>query len=430
MGIMVNYYEVLGLAQNVATGEIRKRIHEELRRWSVRANSPSPEKRQEADHMMRLLREMETVLLDEERRAEYDFQLHAHRGERGPARQTVNEESAGLTPEEMEKYLKEGRRLISEGDAKKAADALIRVSGSFGNHAEAWALLAEALHRAGRTKESVKPMVKARDLAPNKKEYALLLGEIFESLERHEQAEELYRLVASSGPDGNGGLFKLGRLYVKIGRIHEGIRLLEECLRVGGSDQAVKNELFRACLEVAMSSWKTVSPGHPVLPPGRYPMAKAEAEMAEESLRRAEALGVNDPALLARLEHMKEELRKKTGRKFAGSPVALAAMLAGLIIQMALYPAAWKWLWFLLPVLYVISALSPKYLIYRNGVQGESTRSDFARLFDWLRERFGAVAWLMMIPVYAVIAWFSKFVIIPVIIYNFYRHYLRGGAGA
>jgi hypothetical protein len=218
-------------------------------------------------------------------------------------------------------------------------------------------------------------------------------------------------------------------LYVNTGRLREGIRLLEESLRSGGEPEKVKRDLFLAHLQSATSTWKSVSPGHPVMEPGKYPTSLAEAEMAKEAVAKAEGLRVTDSGLLAKLEHAKEEIRRKTGRTFAGSLLALAVMLAGLGWDVFLNPVPLRWVAFLLPVFYILSALSPKSLVYRAILQGESSRSDFARLWDVLRERYGRLAWGMMLAVYAALFWFAEWLIIPVIILNVTRHYLQSSTG-
>lgn len=70
-----NYYRHLNLSQTASPDEIKKALHREFRTWTLRVNAAKLEDRQEAERMVKLLEEAESILLDPARRTAYDKEL-------------------------------------------------------------------------------------------------------------------------------------------------------------------------------------------------------------------------------------------------------------------------------------------------------------------------------------------------------------------
>ncbi len=69
---MVDYYSLLAIAPDTNDDGIRTAIRQARRKWSNRQNNPNAEIRAEAEKMMRDISEAERVLLDPEKRNQYD----------------------------------------------------------------------------------------------------------------------------------------------------------------------------------------------------------------------------------------------------------------------------------------------------------------------------------------------------------------------
>lgn len=423
---MLNYYEMFNLSPSASPEEIKMVIHHQLRLWSQRTNAPQIDRRQEAERMMRVLEEMETILLDDQKRAEYDQVLQMERVET-----VVSDENEDQTPtntqeisqEELEEKLKQGWQFLEQG---KVADALflaIQLTDRFKDHAEVWSLLGQARFAFGEVDEAIKPMVKASDLDSKNPTYAFTLGKIFEKLGKLDRAEDQYKLALALDPVNTTYKYTLGTFYVKTKRVREGLRILEQCLTEDPDNPDYRRELARAYLEIACSNWKVISPGHPYLPAGRYPTDQVDMTMAEVYINRANAIPFDDDDLRKELHRVKTDIQKKKGRKFTGSWTAAIISFISLFLTNHINPSWLNTLFIFLPFIYVASALTPHYRIYRKGIQGESSRTDFAYLFERLKDRYGNMAYFIMSLIYLLYLFITAFVLSIVIIYNFYRNY-------
>jgi tetratricopeptide (TPR) repeat protein len=425
---MQNYYEMFGLSPSASAEEIKELIHNQLRLWSLRINAPKAERRQQAERMMRILEEMETILLDEQKRAEYDRSLQMGRSGAIPVEEEKGQEDLQAerwTAQEIGEKLAEGWQLLQRG---KDADALFlaqQLTSRAPHEAGAWALLGRARLNLGETEKAIKPLVKACDLEPNNPSYAHALGEVFEKMGRLDRAEEQYQSALALDPQRTDYKYTLSRLYFKTQKVREGLRLLEQCLKEAPENPRYQKELVRAYMELACSSWTVISPGHPVLPAGRYPTDKRDIKMAEVYLNRADAIPFEDPNLRAELNRIRTDIREKKGRTFTGSWTAVIISFISLIITDLIHFSWLNTFFIALPVLYIISAQTPLYRIYRKGIQGEIIHTDFAYLFERLKERFGNyAAYLSAVLIYLLYLPVTAYVLSIVIIYNFYRNYL------
>lgn len=72
---MVNYYLELELNSALSTAELDQALKKLSMKWRQRVNAPSLEARQEAERKVQMINEARNILLDEQKRAQYDDQL-------------------------------------------------------------------------------------------------------------------------------------------------------------------------------------------------------------------------------------------------------------------------------------------------------------------------------------------------------------------
>lgn len=72
---MVNYYLELELNSALSTAELDQALKKLSMKWHQRVNAPSLEARQEAERKVQMINEARSILLDEQKRAQYDDQL-------------------------------------------------------------------------------------------------------------------------------------------------------------------------------------------------------------------------------------------------------------------------------------------------------------------------------------------------------------------
>lgn len=75
MTLLINFYTELNLDQNSSIHEIKEDITRLFKVWQARVNAPDFKRRQEAEKMCQILLEAEKILLNQEKRKNYDEQL-------------------------------------------------------------------------------------------------------------------------------------------------------------------------------------------------------------------------------------------------------------------------------------------------------------------------------------------------------------------
>ncbi|SFJ36356.1 tetratricopeptide repeat protein [Thermoflavimicrobium dichotomicum] len=429
---MQNYYELLNISPSATTEEIRQVLVRELRKWTQRTNSPHFEKRQEAERMVRKLEEIEAILLNEERRRAYDEQLKSASANISHSSLDV---SAEYSSANIQQEIAQGWKLLKQG---KSIDALLLVRKlveQAPNHDETWALLAHARFQNGEKEEAIQAMVRACELNPQS-EYFIFLGDIYRSFQRLDQAEKCYQQAAQLNLQDFSALYKLGTLYLELKQYQKAIEYLERCQQRNPHSPEVNRELARAYFEMATSDWVEIPSGNPYLPQGLYPVNQnLNLTKTEVYLQRASQLSFMDYELRGKLESAKRNLAHIKGRKFTGSwvwAIASVVMFWG-IIWMNYFTANLDYTkqWdnviamFGYPILYIISAYSPRLRIFKEAAKRRSPRTDFAYLFDWLKERTGDWAYLLTLVIMALCFPVINFILPVVIVYNFYQNYIR-----
>jgi curved DNA-binding protein CbpA len=91
---MENFYKILEIKTTASNAEVKRALHEALRLWSNRTNAPQIDQRHKAEHMIKLLEEAEAILLNPDRRAEYDDQLEIAPHEDSEKPEIENSDSA------------------------------------------------------------------------------------------------------------------------------------------------------------------------------------------------------------------------------------------------------------------------------------------------------------------------------------------------
>lgn len=434
---MLNYYELFDVSPSATTDEIKKVIHQQMRLWSHRTNAPQMERRQEAERMVRILEEMEEILLDESKRKEYDEQLRlvlansatdtstgispVNSSSSQEATATV-EQKEKLSPEEITKKLEEGKQLYSREQYEESLEIAKELAEHATDRPEVWALLGRSRFQLGDLHEAISPLVKACDLDSQNPSYVYDLGLVFEKQENYTRALEQFKLAYSLDQGNLEYKFKLGVLSVKLNNFQVALSMLEQCYQAVPNHSQYQQELANAYLQASFSKWKTIHSENPYLSPGQYPITKADLELASNYIERASRIPVNDPELQRQIQQRKEEIKKKKGRQFTGSWIMVVLSTIFLILIQLLNPSYLNIAFISLPLFYILSAFTPKYVIYRRVDENKCPKTDFAQMFDRMKKSVGSVgAWL--ISTFLVIGYFfiTPFVLSIVIIYNFIR---------
>lgn len=432
---MENYYQFLELSPDATTEEIEKVIHHQIRLWSARTNAPQMNRRQEAEQMLKKYESIEAILLHSEQKKLYDRQLLNHPN--------------GWPEEKVLEVLNEGFRLLETDQPEDALFIAIKLTEHIVNRAEAWALLGQARFAVGEKQEAVDAMSKACDLAPSNPEYSYILGEMYQSSNRLSRAEEAFEHAISLDCSEMKYQYKLGSLYIQHGNFKHGIQLLEKCVEEAPENESYKEELVRAYLDIAFSTWKEIGEHHPHLKAGFYPTSQADVTMAYIYVKRAASIKTSNRDLLKQIKESRYLIRKREGRQFTGSWLFALVSTAELVLIQQYNPSMINVsLIGLLPLLYIFATFTPRYRIYQWAFVGKSTRTDFGFMLEIVRSKlkvfgniviflFALLPFVYMIdPDYFVLDnkifrsvnfyfYLVNYVLPLVLVVNLYRNYLR-----
>lgn len=404
---MKNYYELFGLSMQATEDEIRQVIHRESRIWGQRINSPTPERRLEAVKRLNLLREMEEILLNRQKRIEYDRKL----------RMSANRLDYALT---------EAKGLLEQKEYQQAlalAERLVRQAPS---RADIWVLIAQIYLELDKIDQAYQVIRKGYELAPKSAECLYTLAKILDRRGLQKEAEEKYKEAIAIAPENVEYLYGLVLHYRENKKLLKETELLEQCYELDPENLDFRHELVRNYLKAATQSWKEINES-PDLPDGRYPVSKADLITAEEFLNKAKNIPIEDPALQTELHDLLEQLHKSRKREFTGS--IWAAVISALEL-VGVYIVNPSWiniaLIFLLPIFYLLSALTPRVRIYQFAFEGQSIRSDFAYWFEALSRRMNRTILILLCVIAIIPYFFTVNILLPIIIiHNFYKNYLK-----
>ena len=351
-----NLYQVLNVPPTASAADLKKALNRELRLWSNRTNAPQIERRQEAERMVKLLEQAETILLDAAKRTAYDRKIASMPA---PGRELDDGELAGKGD-----LVQEARRLLSEGEIPDALYVAEKATQQDGNNADAWAVLAQARFRWGDTEDAIYEYKRAIKLRPNEASYYFDFGSVLESADRPADAMQQYQRASQVDPGNLMYRAGVGAMLVKLGRCDEAVQLLEQCVKEEPSATSYQWFLAIAYADMAHRSWTYVGPGNAV-PEGYYATSKAQVREAQFFIAKAMSLKHDDDELRATIARTQVDINQNIKRRFDGSYAG--PIIAGI---------AWSCLLFsglvMLP-LYFFAARPPQYAINKRVIKPNKT---------------------------------------------------------
>jgi DnaJ-class molecular chaperone len=119
---MDDLYSTLNISPTAPEEEIRAALHREMRTWTQReSNASALEKRQEAERMIKLIDEAETILLDGKKRSDYDKRLEIFLQENGNGKS-----SSHASSEALNNLIEKATHLLRAGNYPPAISLLKR----------------------------------------------------------------------------------------------------------------------------------------------------------------------------------------------------------------------------------------------------------------------------------------------------------------
>ena len=241
---MVNYYELLEIPQSADKATIEQAIRKTRRTWNNRANNPDATIRAEAEMHVKEIAEAEKILLDANKRKEYDIQLS-----QAPTPDVVDQGTSNNSDWE-EEFFKAYNRDMNDY-AVQIAQREIRVHERNGR---AWFLYGEALRRGGNLTEGIEALKRASLLIDNDDSIYRQLGFAYADSNQFAEAYKAFKTASQINPNGYEYHSLAANCLRNIGMITEAVAEAKIAYSMNSNDEQVKFEYFVALHEDAMKA--------------------------------------------------------------------------------------------------------------------------------------------------------------------------------
>lgn len=240
---MVNYYKVLGLDDSLNCEELSKELKQLQRKWIGRTNAPDLDRRQEAEKKVATIEEAQKILVDKDKRAEYDLSIR----KAGPREEENREPSPD--PGNSEDAIDLINQAWASMNNKMYPDAIMQAREAIDidpSNAEAWSVLGHAHNAWGNTDDAIYAFKEAIDKQLNEPSYYSDLGDIYLDLNRLDEAEEYANKAEIIDPINVNNRILLGNIAIRRGKDNEVIRIFKKLLEVQPDNDSFKRVIAGA----------------------------------------------------------------------------------------------------------------------------------------------------------------------------------------
>lgn len=241
---MINYYELLGIAQDENRITIEQAIKKTRRVWNNRANNPDTSIRAEAERHVREIAEAEKILLNEQKREEYNQQLIEQ--SRDPV---VESPKVGNSNWEEEYFQAYNRDMLEY--AAQIAQRAIHANERDG---KAWYLYGEALRRSGDLRQGITAMERATLFLTDSDGLYRQLGLAYFYSDRYTDALKAFKTATKIAPKDPEYYSLCARCFRVLGMISDAVAEATRAYEINSNDNDVRFELFYALYEDAMAA--------------------------------------------------------------------------------------------------------------------------------------------------------------------------------
>lgn len=401
---MINYYDLLGVSDKASEEEIRVSIKERKRIWTQRQNAPKIEQQQEATNNIRLIPDIETILLNPQKRAAYDKQLLSAPKDNY---QLDNKQT------DVAELIQECWRLLSVGNVPDAMMSATRAVDLQGNNPDAVALLGYCKAQWGEIQAAIKDYKTAINLRPNDPSFYFDLGGIYEQNEQWKDAMQQYQRAVQIDPKDPVYRAAMGSVYIKNEMYKEGIELLERCISEDPKNEGFKYLLATAYSESTYQNWTYVESME------RYLTTSIDhVKEAEFYIQKAKDLNVSDSYLDSRISSIQEAIDDAKKRRFHGNKIAVVAVIAMGIYNLSNDSVGFGFYFIIFGILYAISCMTKQYKLNKRIIEkGGDTSTGL--LFSGFDDGLGAGCFSIIIGLVVII------IFIPIMtIWNLIKNYV------
>ncbi len=240
---MVNYYELLEIPQNADREAIEQAIRKTRRTWNNRANNPDAAIRAEAEKHVKEIADAEKILLDADKRQEYDIQL----------RQMPKTDVVDHTVDDDIDWESEYFRAYDKNMPEIAAQIAQKEIRKNERNGRAWFLYGEALRMAGDYDRGIEALKRASLLVEDEGVYRQL-GFAYANTNQYNEAYKAFKSASGMNPNSGEYHYLSANCLRNIGMMKAALEEAKIAYSLDPGDEQVKFEYFVALHEDAMQA--------------------------------------------------------------------------------------------------------------------------------------------------------------------------------
>lgn len=239
----MNYYELLEISQSADRNTIEQAIRKTRRVWNNRANNPDASIRAEAERHVKEIADAEKILLDANKRQEYDVQLS-----QAPRSETVDQ-----TVDENFDWESDYFQAYDRDMPEYAAQVAQKEIRKNERNGRAWFLYGEALRRAGSIEQGIDALRRASLLVEDESIYRQL-GFAYADSNQLGEAYKAFKSASRLNPSSGEYLALAANCLRNMGMMKEALAEAKLAYSKEPNDEQVKFEYFVALHEDAMKA--------------------------------------------------------------------------------------------------------------------------------------------------------------------------------
>lgn len=301
---MNNYYEQLGIDQELQGEELNKALKQLRKKLVMRMNAPDLQKRQEAERMMQLVDEATLILCDKDKRHKYDKELKKKKNQ--GTQNAYQEQAAAATQvaeNAVETLISLAEDMYSAGNYQGAIDTCHKVLGMGITNSRVYYVLGMTYMDLNNVNEALKVFQNAVAQNPDDQDMILYLAKLCVLMDRADEAEKYANIVLSKNADNTYGQAILIEIELVRKKYDVAVKLFEETKNKYPNDQKFLNSVSDAYVRTAHRLLYTAPNG------ANYLNSKDDVEQYMIFMQKAVDISPTPYALQA-LENAKKQKKK------------------------------------------------------------------------------------------------------------------------
>lgn len=251
---MDNYYAIFNIDENLHGDELQTELRKIQKRLITRQNAADINRRQEAERKLVLIQEAMDILLDEEKRKEYDAQLiHANHKKQTDSKQHHQEADSQYNHQSQQELIDLAHDLIGQMQYPQAMNAAKQALAISNQSAEAWSVYGYACAAWREYDEAVRAYKNAITVNPAVAHNYTELANLYLQLDQINDAKEMINKAIHINPDDMFTREVEASIYMEEQQYNQAVQIYEALLKENADNEQIKTLLASCYEQIGMS---------------------------------------------------------------------------------------------------------------------------------------------------------------------------------